>query len=208
MEPVFFILGQSAATAACLAIDNQQMGKTQAVQEVPYFQLRERLIKDGQVLEKARRPNPPGTSRALPPLDPAKMQGVVIDNPDAKISGIWSESSSVGGYVGTEYLHDGDANKGNLAIRFDAQLPTEGALHEIRIYYSSNPNRSKKVPVTLISDGQPREFSLDQTKATKGGYFVLGVFPCGKKSSVVISNAGTKGYVVVDAVQWIPVKPE
>jgi hypothetical protein len=208
MEPVFFILGQSAATAACLAIDNQQMGKTQAVQEVPYSQLRERLIKDGQVLEKARRPNPPGTSSALPPLDPAKMQGVVIDNPDAKISGIWSESSSLGGYVGTEYLHDGDANKGNLAIRFDAQLPTEGALHEIRIYYSSNPNRSKKVPVTLISDGQPREFFLDQTKATKGGYFVLGVFPCSKKSSVVISNAGTKGYVVVDAVQWIPVKPE
>jgi hypothetical protein len=46
MEPVFMILGQSAATAAALAIDANQ-----AVQDVPYAQLRERLLKDGQVLE-------------------------------------------------------------------------------------------------------------------------------------------------------------
>jgi hypothetical protein len=46
MEPVFMILGQSAATAAAMAID----GKT-AVQDVPYAKLRERLLKDGQVLE-------------------------------------------------------------------------------------------------------------------------------------------------------------
>jgi hypothetical protein len=46
MEPVFMILGQSAATAAALAID----GRT-AVQDVPYPQLRERLLRDGQVLK-------------------------------------------------------------------------------------------------------------------------------------------------------------
>ncbi|MCY2993619.1 MAG: FAD-dependent oxidoreductase [Planctomycetota bacterium] len=46
MEPVFMILGQSAATAAVLASDAQQ-----AVQEVPYPQLRARLLQDGQVLE-------------------------------------------------------------------------------------------------------------------------------------------------------------
>lgn len=45
MEPVFMILGQSAATAAVLAID----GKI-AVQDVPYAKLRERLLKDGQIL--------------------------------------------------------------------------------------------------------------------------------------------------------------
>jgi len=46
MEPVFMILGQSAATAAAMAID----GKLD-VQDVPYEELRERLMKDGQVLE-------------------------------------------------------------------------------------------------------------------------------------------------------------
>ncbi len=46
MEPVFMILGQSAATAAVMAID-----KNVAVQDVPYAELRTRLEKDGQVLQ-------------------------------------------------------------------------------------------------------------------------------------------------------------
>jgi hypothetical protein len=46
MEPVFMILGQSAATAAALAIDGGV-----PVQKVPYERLRERLLADGQVLE-------------------------------------------------------------------------------------------------------------------------------------------------------------
>lgn len=45
MEPVFMILGQSAANAAALAID----GKT-SVQAVPYERLRERLLAEEQVL--------------------------------------------------------------------------------------------------------------------------------------------------------------
>ncbi len=46
MEPVFMILGQSAATAAAMAIDSNL-----AVQDVPYDKLRARLLADGQVLE-------------------------------------------------------------------------------------------------------------------------------------------------------------
>jgi hypothetical protein len=45
MEPVFMVLGQSAATAAALAID----GSTN-VQDVDYSLLRARLLADGQVL--------------------------------------------------------------------------------------------------------------------------------------------------------------
>jgi hypothetical protein len=45
MEPVFMILGQSAASAACLAIDNEQ-----AVQDVNYSDLESLLLKKGQVL--------------------------------------------------------------------------------------------------------------------------------------------------------------
>jgi hypothetical protein len=45
MEPVFMILGQSAATAACLAIDDKV-----PVQDVDYARLKKRLIDDGQIL--------------------------------------------------------------------------------------------------------------------------------------------------------------
>ncbi|MEQ9438659.1 MAG: FAD-dependent oxidoreductase [Cyclobacteriaceae bacterium] len=46
MEPVFMVLGQSAATAATLAIDADQ-----SVQSIDYAQLREKLLSDGQILE-------------------------------------------------------------------------------------------------------------------------------------------------------------
>ncbi len=46
MEPVFMILGQSAATAAALAIDTSN-----AVQRVPYEKLRAKLFEDKQVLQ-------------------------------------------------------------------------------------------------------------------------------------------------------------
>ena len=55
MEPVFMILGQSAATLAALALDAGV-----AVQEVPYAELRARLEADGQVLE------PPSAAGAAP----------------------------------------------------------------------------------------------------------------------------------------------
>lgn len=46
MEPVFMILSQSAATAACFAIDDNT-----PVQKVSYEKLRTRLLADGQKLE-------------------------------------------------------------------------------------------------------------------------------------------------------------
>jgi hypothetical protein len=46
MEPVLMILGQSAATAAVLAIEDKI-----PVQDVPYEKLRKQLLRDGQLLE-------------------------------------------------------------------------------------------------------------------------------------------------------------
>jgi len=54
MEPVFIILGQSAATAASLAIDEKT-----AVQTVSYPNLRAKLLEDKQVLEWGAAPAKP-----------------------------------------------------------------------------------------------------------------------------------------------------
>lgn len=45
MEPVFMILGQSAATAACMAIDRKE-----AVQDIDYSLLKEKLLSKNQIL--------------------------------------------------------------------------------------------------------------------------------------------------------------
>jgi hypothetical protein len=46
MEPVFMVVSQSAATAACLAMDDRV-----PVQALSYPRLRQQLLADGQVLE-------------------------------------------------------------------------------------------------------------------------------------------------------------
>ncbi|WP_237763921.1 FAD-dependent oxidoreductase [Terrimicrobium sacchariphilum] len=46
MEPVFMVLGQSAATAACLAMD-----RGSSLQSLPYTELREKLLADHQILD-------------------------------------------------------------------------------------------------------------------------------------------------------------
>jgi hypothetical protein len=65
MEPVFMILGQSAATVASMAIENGQ-----AVQDVQYQQLRERLLADRQVLEA-----PAGTAPPRSAIRAARLAG-------------------------------------------------------------------------------------------------------------------------------------
>ncbi|MCK4991757.1 MAG: FAD-dependent oxidoreductase, partial [Bacteroidales bacterium] len=47
MEPVFMILGQSAATLAVMAIEEEG-----AIHDISYEKLRQQLLEDGQVLQQ------------------------------------------------------------------------------------------------------------------------------------------------------------
>jgi len=200
MEPVFMVLGQSAATAACQAIDANK-----AVQDIDYAALKERLLSDGQVLEWT---GPLKASTTA--IDPKSLEGVVVDNATAKLTGDWASSASVGGFVGTEYLHDGNAAKGQMSAVFTAKLPRPG-LYEVRVYYTPNPNRATNVPVTVQAGAAEKTVHLDQRATPKvGKYSSLGAFnfPANVEARVTISNQETDGYVVVDAVQFVPVNAD
>jgi hypothetical protein len=191
MEPVFMVLGQSAATAAAMAIDAGS-----AVQDVPYAKLKERLLADKQVLTFERKPRP---SQRL-----TGLKGVVVDDVDAKKTGSWTSSASVGPYVGSGYLHDSNDGKGSKSARFEAKL--KPGTYEVRVIYQPHSNRAAKVPVTVAYSGGEKAVLLDQRKKGQGVGVSLGKFAFGNKGVVEISNKGTNGYVIVDAVQWIPVE--
>ncbi len=198
MEPVFMILGQSAATAAAMAIDQDI-----AVQDVQYEELKERLLKDGQVLEMARKPSQP---RQV--IDPKKLEGVVIDDTQAEKQGAWPESSSIAGYVGTGYVHDENKGQGAKSIAFKASKLNAGK-YDVRVAYSDNPNRATNVPVKITSQGK-EVFSgtINQKKAPSiDKVFVsVGKFDLSGDTVVTLSNEGVDGYVVADAVVLVPVK--
>ena len=111
MEPVFMILGQSAATAACHAMEDSV-----AVQDISYDKLRTQLEKDGQVLQFKLVVGGNG-------VDPRKLPGVVVDDSAAKASGSWTESGASPIYLGYSYRHDADLRNGNAVCRFEAKTP-------------------------------------------------------------------------------------
>ena len=195
MEPVFFILGQSAATAACLAIDAKI-----DVQDLPYEKLKTKLLEDKQVLESK------DAVPSLPALDPKKMAGVVIDDIQATKKGSWGESATIGGFVGSGYIHDGNEGHGSKSVSFQAKLPADGT-YEVRFYFTSNGNRATNVPVTIEHASGSKTVLLDQRKVNKVGFVSLGKFDFKKDAAatVLITNTKTNGHVVADAVQFIPI---
>ena len=195
MEPVFMVLGQSAATAACQAI-----AADVSVQQLDYAALRKQLLEDEQVLEWTG-------PRPHVGLDPAKLPGVVVDDAAAKLTGTWLTSRSVGGFVGSGYRHDNNEDKGQRTAQFMPRLPEAGR-YEIRVAYAPHSNRAGKVRVVVVHADGRAAATLDQRRKPPidGVFQSLGTFPFAKGEAgyVLISNEGTDGFVVIDAVQFLP----
>lgn len=197
MEPVFMILGQSAATAACLAIDQNI-----SVQAVQYADLKEQLLKDGQVLTY----DGPARATSSRGIDAKTLKGTVVDSEGGEIPAGWKTSSSVGKFVGTHYLHDDNAAKGERTYEFTAKLP-EAGFYEVRLSYTPNPNRATNVPVTVFAACGQRTLPVNQREVPDiDGLFVsLGRFEFASDvTRITISNADTDGHVIIDAVQFMP----
>ena len=199
MEPVFMILGQSAATGASMAIDGRL-----AVQDVPYSQLRERLVKDEQVLEhiSSNESQPKSGKRYI---DFSSLKGVVLDDDAARLTGEWKTSSASPSFVGSGYRHDGAAKDGKASARYETMLPQNGR-YEVLISWPPNSNRSSKTSVEIISADKKKSVTIDQRKSPGDGEFhSLGIynFETTMKAVVTVSNAESDGYVVIDAVQWL-----
>lgn len=195
MEPVFMILGQSAATAACHAIDDEV-----AVQDVDYPRLRNRLLADRQILEYTG----PKRHTAQGAIDPAKLSGVVIDNQKAELTGSWIQADTIFPRVGASYHHDDNQGKGELRARYRAEL--EPGKYEVRVSWPVNPNRATNVPVAIHHAGGKKQIVVDQTKRPKidGVFQSLGIFKFDGNAEVEITNTDTDGYVILDAVQFVP----
>jgi len=194
MEPVFMILGQSAATTAVFAIEGNI-----AVQDVNYDTLKERLLADKQRLVYDRR-NAPVRGIAV-----GTLQGVVQDDVDekVKIAGNWEPSTARQPFVGQHYLHDGNEDKGEKSITFS--LPVEPGTYEVRLGYVADSNRAKNVPVGIVHRGGTAEVKVDQTQVPPIDrlFLPLGEFTFGNTAIITISNKDTSGHVIVDAVQLI-----
>ena len=197
MEPVFMILGQSAATAAVLALNDGV-----AVQKLPYAKLRGQLLKDGQTLEYSG----PKTSRGV---DPKSLKGIVLDDSQARLTGEWKESGAAKSFIGDGYSHDNNAKNGKASARFEAKLP-KADKYRVMLASTPNNNRASNAPVEIHHAGGVQRLKLDlRTPKPADGVFWLdlGAYDFQGEASVIITNEGTDGYVVIDGIRWLPAGP-
>ena len=195
MEPVFMILGESAASAAALAIDGQL-----AVQDVPYEKLRTRLLEDGQILET------PASALTTGGLSKDDLEGLVFDETEAsEKAGAWTFSHSNKPFVGAGYLHDSNAGDGALALTFNVKLDEPGR-YRIKLLYPPNKNRATNTPVTIRNAGGNNTFIKTINQQNPPAWLLDAPFDLPAQFTVTVSNKDTDGYVVIDALQLVPVK--
>ncbi|WP_073095328.1 FAD-dependent oxidoreductase [Cyclobacterium lianum] len=186
MEPVFMVLGQSAAVAANMAIDEGL-----PVQEVDVPALQEELETN--------------------PLADGSTADILVDNEDTArvtFNGNW-EMRSRGGY-GPSFLVVGTS--GESSARFSPVI-REAGKYGVYVYFSRVADASTKTNVLLGDGYEEHEMVIEEEDIrvegqTSGEWVHLGDFDLKPDTSpfVEVSNKDADGAVVADAVLWVPVR--
>jgi hypothetical protein len=188
MEPVFMMLGQSAAVAACLAIDSKT-----PVQQVNVPQLQS-LLKTN-------------------PLADGSTPEILLDNDDSTavtVKGNWKRMANFDGCYGPSLFLDDTPDKSEDFVRFTPDIKKE-ANYNVYTYVVKASGSSSKITL-LINDGLNEKRinlnmkNLEVKGQTEGEWVSLGNFhfSAGNKGSVSITCKNTDGLILADAVLFIP----
>jgi hypothetical protein len=133
----------------------------------------------------------------------------LLDDAAMARRGEWTSSASIAGFVGERYWHDGNEEKGAKEARFTGKIAKAGT-YEVRLAYSPNPNRATNVPIEIAAGGTTTHVTVNQRQrpTIETAFVTLGTvrLDADQEVSVTISNKGTDGFVIVDAV-WLVAKP-
>jgi len=190
MEPVFMILAQSAAVAIAQAHADKR-----DLQDVHIKTLQTTLEARGQRLYWERYPE--------------EVEGTIIDSQGGsgvQIVGNWVASSATPGYHGIGYLHDDNVGKGQKSVRFKLNVPAAGS-YKVYLRWTAHENRASNVPVTIQHETGTANHVVDQ-RSNGSRWVLLGSYSFTPSvGAVTLSNAGTDGYVIADAVMYVSETP-
>jgi hypothetical protein len=215
VEPTWMVIGQSAGIAAAICAKQNT-----AVQHLPYTALRERLLSQKQVLDlpvladpsvpSGLKPASNGTLKnATVNMDSKTLPGIILDDTHAELKGEWKDSALFKPYVDTGYRHDDQRADGESVAIFRFTAPKSGQ-YKLAMAYSAHETRATNVPVIVMSGGRTVELKVDQTEPLPVGdcFRVIGTIELegNSESMITVSNAGTDGFVILDALQLVLVQ--
>lgn len=139
---------------------------------------------------------------------------ITIDNPDLPYTesgykhwdrGNSSRGTNATGYYGSDYRHDKNSNKGSRFAFYTPSIPYPGE-YEVLFNFPTASNHATNTLVKVYHEGGVKELRINQR--TGGNFQSLGVyrFKADGTDKVEIRNDGTDGYVVTDAMRFVPRK--
>jgi hypothetical protein len=185
MEPVFMVLAQSCAAAACMAIDAHQ-----SVQQVDVKKLQWLLAQN--------------------PLMDGSTPEILVDDNDTMhttITGNWKKQT-VGGY-GPSWLLAAPSDTPQQ-IQFKPQITVPGsytlyayipvvdsAATQTHFIIDNRTTKDVIIPTPTHAEGQ-----------TSGEWVSLGTYTLqkGNTTTITITTASANGYITADAILCVPVK--
>lgn len=185
MEPVFMVLAQSAALAACMAIDENS-----PVQKVDVAKLQKQLKTN--------------------PLSNGSIPEILVDNEDANQvvkTGNWSVGKKHA--FGLSFLYD-KGNEGFKSVKFIPEIENAG-MYDVYIYTQKRNDMSDKTSIKISGEKGMVEKSLSKNDIviegqTSSKWISLGEFKFekGNKGFVEVNNNGANGMVIADAMLFVP----
>ncbi|MDA0282793.1 MAG: DUF1549 domain-containing protein, partial [Planctomycetota bacterium] len=131
---------------------------------------------------------------------------LLIDDPEAKLTGNWEASTYSKPFIGKGYIHDGKSEKGEKWAEFTIRIP-RSATYDVQLAYAGTRGRATNVPISVKHARSETEVTLNQEiKGPIDGLFAsLGHFPfdAEKPAVITISTRGTEGYVLIDALRLV-----
>ena len=198
VEPTWMVLGQSSGVAAVLAVKLKR-----TVQDLPYAELRPRLVAQGQALDLLPLPPLPAEPPKVTSIDPATLPGIVLDESAPEKQGDRQNSKNFRPHVGTGYVHDGESTKGSTRIVFRAEIPKAGR-YDIRLAYSPHETRATNVPMTILGQ-QPITVNQRQPLDPGSPFRTVATLNLSAgPATITLTSKDTGGFVIIDALQLIP----
>lgn len=138
-------------------------------------------------------------------MDPKKLEGIVVDDKQAKLIGKWTSGTGLKNYVGYSYLYAGGDK--NAKAEFTVTVAKPGQ-YDVQIFSQGHENRAPNTMVTVSHQNKTSTFHVDQRQKTKDHVITVTQVEVKEPGEVVIalSTEGAKGNVHVDAVRLLPVK--
>lgn len=207
IEGTWMVIGQSAGVAAALVARSGG-----SVQELDYPKLRERLLAQGQVL--ALPASKPPLRKEEVGLAPERFPGIILDDREAELQGAWSGSTNFKPYLGQGYRYSGMADReqvhpGTSTALFRFRVRQSGA-YQLLMAYSAHPTRARAVPVRVTSGPHEKVLSVDQTVPLESNTLFRRIglvdLKADVESSLRVETRETRGFVIVDAFQLLPVE--